>query len=119
MKRFVAILSVPAALAIAGCSHPQDNPPPTSSTQSMSMSHGDHIAMSDTDAKQASAVDVHNTVCPVSGEKVDASSVTETYHGKVYHLCDKDCAKQFKESPDKFAKAVDDNPAKYGTTPQQ
>ena len=62
----------------------------------------------------ASAVDLHNTVCPVSGDKVEDSKLTETYQGKIYHFCCDDCPKKFKEDPDKYAKAVAADPAKYG-----
>jgi YHS domain-containing protein len=60
------------------------------------------------------AVDLHNTVCPVSGEKVDDSKLVEVYDGKIYHLCCADCHNDFEKNPEKFAKAVSDDPAKYG-----
>ena len=67
---------------------------------------------------QPAAVDVHNTVCPVSGDKVETSPLTETYDGKVYHLCCKDCVKPFEQNPGKYAKAIADDPTKYGVTTQ-
>lgn len=111
MKRFVALMSLPAALAIAGCTPSQDKPAPPSST-------GDSMPMSTTDASKASATDLHNTVCPVSGDKVESSPLTQTYDGKVYHLCCKDCVKPFQKDPGKYAKQVSDDPAKYGVTTQ-
>jgi YHS domain-containing protein len=60
------------------------------------------------------AVDLHNTICPVSGDKVDNSNLVEIYGGKVYHLCCPDCHKDFEKDPAKYADAVAANPAKYG-----
>ena len=60
------------------------------------------------------AIDLGNTVCPVSGDKVGDSKLTEVYHGKIYHLCCDDCPKDFKKDPEKIAKAVAADPAKYG-----
>ena len=111
MKRFVASISLPAALAIAGCTHSQEKPAMTST--------GDSTSMSTTDATKASATDLHNTVCPVSGDKVESSRLTQTYDGKVYHLCCNDCVKPFQKDPGKYAKAVADDPAKYGVTTQK
>jgi YHS domain-containing protein len=63
---------------------------------------------------QGNVVDLHNTVCPVSGEKVGDSKLTEVYKGKVYHFCCDDCPGDFKKDPEKYAKAVAADPAKYG-----
>ena len=65
-------------------------------------------------ATQSAAVDLHNTVCPVSGEKVGPSKLTETYQGKIYHFCCDSCPEDFRKDPDKYAKAVAADPAKYG-----
>jgi YHS domain-containing protein len=58
--------------------------------------------------------DLANTVCPVTGDKVGDSKLTETYDGKVYHMCCSDCPKDFEKDPAKFAKLVAADPAKYG-----
>jgi YHS domain-containing protein len=60
------------------------------------------------------AVDLHNTICPVSGDKVDNSNLVEVYDGKIYHLCCPDCHKDFEKDPAKYATAVAANPGKYG-----
>jgi YHS domain-containing protein len=60
------------------------------------------------------AVDLRNTVCPVSNDKVADSNLVEVYDGKVYHMCCPDCHKDFEKDPAKYAKMVSDNPAKYG-----
>jgi YHS domain-containing protein len=60
------------------------------------------------------AQDVRNTICPVSGDTVLTSSLVEVYDGKVYHLCCADCHTDFEKNPEKYAKLVADNPAKYG-----
>jgi YHS domain-containing protein len=100
MNRIVASVSMTAALFVLGChnSHEEQsaNTPPTAVQA------------------QTSAVDLHNTVCPVSGEKVESSKLTEAYDGKIYHLCCNDCTKDFKKDPKKYADAVAADPAKYG-----
>jgi YHS domain-containing protein len=60
------------------------------------------------------AVDLRNTVCPVSGDKVGDSSQVEVYDGKIYHLCCDDCHKDFEKDPGKYEAAVAANPAKFG-----
>ena len=67
--------------------------------------------------KTSSAVDLHNTVCPVSGDEVGKSELTEEYNGKIYHFCCDDCPTEFKKDPKKYAARVDANPTKYGVHP--
>ncbi|HTK74180.1 MAG TPA: TRASH domain-containing protein [Gemmataceae bacterium] len=71
-----------------------------------------------TSAKQPAvppgAVDMHNTVCPVSGDKVGDSKYIGVYDNKVYHLCCDDCPKDFQKDPQKYANAVAADPVKYG-----
>ncbi len=62
----------------------------------------------------ANAVDLHNAICPVSGDKVGDSKLTEVYNGKIYHFCCDDCPKDFKKDPKKYEAAVAADPAKYG-----
>jgi YHS domain-containing protein len=62
----------------------------------------------------SAAVDLRNTVCPVSGDKVADSNLVEVYDGKVFHLCCPDCHAEFEKDPAKFEKAVAANPGKYG-----
>jgi YHS domain-containing protein len=54
---------------------------------------------------------VGNKICPVSGEKVDATSgmkpVTYEYNGKVYNLCCPGCVGKFKADPEKYSKIAD------------
>jgi YHS domain-containing protein len=107
MKRFLAVTGggiLAAALILgAGCRHNGDQVEAAGATsQSMDQS-----------VKQ-SAVDLGNTVCPVSGDKVGDSKLTEIYKGKIYHFCCDDCPKDFKKDPEKFAKAVAADPIKYG-----
>jgi YHS domain-containing protein len=59
-------------------------------------------------------VDLHNTNCAVTGDSVGDSKLTAVYQGKVYHFCCDGCPADFEKDPAKYAKAVADNPAKYG-----
>jgi YHS domain-containing protein len=67
-----------------------------------------------TPATQPAAVDLGNTVCPVSGDQVGDSKLTQTYKGKIYHFCCDECLPAFQKDPDKFAKAVAEHPDKFG-----
>jgi len=79
----------------------------------------DHTGQSTSDAAYkaalaSGAVDVGNTICPVTGDKVGGSKLIEVYSGKIYHMCCSDCPADFKKDPAKYAKLVAENPAKYG-----
>jgi YHS domain-containing protein len=53
-----------------------------------------------------------NTVCPVSGDKVGGDMgkpVYVEYKGQKYAFCCKDCAKDFKKNPDKYAALAEKN----------
>jgi len=63
---------------------------------------------------QQAAVDLKNTVCPVSGEDVGDCKLTVTYDNKVYHFCCDGCPEKFNKNPEKYVKRVTDDPAKYG-----
>lgn len=94
-RRIFVTLSIAAALALAGCE-----------------SDGMHHDASS--ANVGNAVDLGNTVCPVSGDKVGDSKLMVAYEGKVYHFCCDECPAQFKKDPAKYAKLVAADPAKYG-----
>ena len=87
-------------------------------TSAIFADEGDHHGASTQPASQPttqqSAIDLHNTVCPVSGDSVGDSKLTEVYQGKIYHLCCDDCPKDFEKDPQKYANKVAADPAKYG-----
>ena len=47
-------------------------------------------------------VDLENTACPISGEKVDGETFTD-WNGVRVHFCCPGCDKKFKKSPAKYA----------------
>ncbi len=52
-------------------------------------------------------MNVNNTICPVTGEKVDMKDrVTAEYKGKVYNLCCPACIKDFNAEPEKYSAKV-------------
>jgi YHS domain-containing protein len=104
MNRPLVCLSAAAVLCLAGFSLAQEMP-------GMDMPAK---APTSQPAADASAVDLGNTVCPVSGDKVGDSKLTATYEGKLYHFCCDDCPKKFAKDPATYAKAVAADPAKYG-----
>lgn len=58
------------------------------------------------------AVEIGNTICPVSGNRVDDGNMGEVvkyeYNGKIYNLCCKMCMKDFKKDPEKYSKIAED-----------
>ncbi len=67
-------------------------------------------------ASQAAAVnkpvDVGNTICPVSGEMVDAmEKATYVYEGKIYNFCCPSCIDTFKKDPQKYIKKIEQQKA--------
>ena len=64
---------------------------------------------------QAAKVDVGNTKCIVMAED-EAGDGTVEYQGKLYHICCKSCVKTFNKNPEKYVKALEAGPAKYGVT---
>ena len=69
--------------------------------------HQDHKGMHhDKDMAQSKAMNIGNTICPVSGQSVQAMGKPYhlEYNGKVYNLCCKACAKTFKKNPEKYSK---------------
>ena len=54
---------------------------------------------------QEEPVEVGNTVCPVTGERIGSmgEAVKYVYKGKVYNLCCPMCSAEFKKDPEKFS----------------
>jgi YHS domain-containing protein len=63
------------------------------------------------DVGAASAVDVGNKICPVTGEKIGSmeheKATKVEYKGKSYNLCCPMCAAEFKKNPAKYVKVVE------------
>lgn len=52
-------------------------------------------------------INVGNTICPVTGEKIDQETkATYTYEGKEYNLCCAMCIDAFKNDPKKYIEKV-------------
>ncbi|MGE5497669.1 MAG: YHS domain-containing protein [Syntrophothermus sp.] len=54
-----------------------------------------------------------NAVCPVLGNKVDASVQTVTYNGKAYGFCCAGCDSKFKADPEKYSKNLSEDGKKF------
>ncbi len=58
-------------------------------------------------SKTVVAEEVGNTVCPVSGEKIDEKmKATYEYEGKIYNFCCPSCVDEFKKDPQKYIKKI-------------
>ena len=59
--------------------------------------------------KVMDAVDAKNTVCPVSGDKIDDNTkATYEYEGKIYNFCCSACIEAFKKDPQKYINKLND-----------
>ena len=64
-------------------------------------------------ATAPAAVDVKNTKClDTLDDTKDGPTVV--YEGKIYHFCCDDCVVKFKKDPEKYVKALNADPGKYG-----
>ena len=67
----------------------------------------------DNSAAAKNAVDVGNTICPVTGEKIDEKTKeTYVYEGKIYNFCCPMCVPKFKKEPEKYIKKIEEEKAK-------
>jgi len=59
------------------------------------------------------AVNVGNAICPISGELIsdvgEGKGVQIEHKGKIYNVCCKFCAKDFKKNPEKFITIIEKN----------
>jgi len=64
-------------------------------------------------ATTSDSIKVGNAICPVSGELIadvgEGQGVQIEHNGKIYNVCCKFCAKDFKKNPEKFIKVIEDN----------
>ena len=61
------------------------------------------------DEDDSSVIEVGNSVCPVSGEKVGTMGpvVKYEYKGKIYNLCCEGCVSSFAKDPEKYIAIVE------------
>ena len=59
------------------------------------------VGVGPTAAYAGEVIDVGNTSCPVSGDKV-SPKVSYVYQGKKYHFCCTGCIKKFQKNPEKY-----------------
>jgi len=66
-------------------------------------------AFAEEGGQKAGAVELGNTICPVSGEKIGemGEAVKVEYNGKIYNLCCPFCVTTFNEDPEKYAKIAE------------
>lgn len=66
-----------------------------------------------TPVKTAAKVKPWNEVCPVLGNKVNASVKTVEYNGKAYGFCCSGCDDKFAKDPEKYSKNLSKDGKKY------
>lgn len=63
----------------------------------------------ETTAEVSELQNVDNKICPVSGEKIKEEEKFQVeYEGKIYNLCCKMCAKDFKKNPEKYIEKLEE-----------
>lgn len=82
------------------------------------MMDDDDMPKGQMDATSTKAIEVGNKICPVSGEKVGEMGeiIKYEYNGKIYNLCCKACAKDFKKDPEKYSKIAEEEVAQSTMT---
>ena len=59
-------------------------------------------------------VDVKNTKCIVMEDSIGSSKNYVEYKGSVYRICCSDCVATFNKNPEKYVKALESEPLKFG-----
>jgi len=69
--------------------------------------------MEEMDEHHSELINVGNAICPVSGEYIsdvgEGKGVQIKHEGKIYNVCCKFCAKDFKKDPAKFITIIEHN----------
>ncbi|MDD5021993.1 MAG: YHS domain-containing protein [Endomicrobiaceae bacterium] len=66
------------------------------------------VATNAVTAEVTKPVDVGNTICPVTGNKIDESTKAKyEYEGKIYNFCCPMCINTFKSNPQKYIKKIE------------
>ncbi len=113
MKTKVLLTGVLAVLAYGGMALAhggEDHDEATEQKEASATAPAPAKAVADEAVK---AVEVGNTMCPVSGHKVGEMGgvVSYEYEGKLYNTCCKMCFKDFEKDPKKYAKIAEDQAA--------
>lgn len=82
--------------------------------------HKDHKVSENKEGEKvnSNSIKVGNRICPVSNEWIpEGEEIKYEYEGKIYNLCCKMCAKDFKKNPIKFSNIAEKLMLKeHGTT---
>ena len=71
------------------------------------------VVMFGVNAIVLAATAIGNTICPVTGEKInDKAKATYEYQGKIYNFCCPMCVDRFKKEPDKYIKKINEGQEK-------
>lgn len=74
--------------------------------ESMQLAQNKNIT---TSAQKAKAVKEDNTICPVTGKKIeDGTNANVEYKGKIYNLCCFGCIEEFKKNSQKYVSKFKD-----------
>jgi len=71
----------------------------------------DTVILKPTSEQLSKAVDLKNTICPITKAKIGemGSGVSVIYKGQIIHLCCSGCPSSFAKDPEKYLKMVKDD----------
>ncbi len=84
----MAVAVIAAMVVLGGCKKKEQPTQQTPTTEQMKQT-------------AAQAMEVEQTVCPVTGEKIDKNVFVE-YKGKKVYFCMESCKKAFEQDPEKY-----------------
>lgn len=102
----------------------EENEDPMTGHDDMDSMQGDEqmgSMIGEMDEEGAPVIEVGNSVCPVSGEKVGTMGpvVKYEYKGKIYNLCCEGCVSSFKKDPEKYVAIVEKNMVAEGSVEEK
>lgn len=101
MRKWSLLIVLGLVLAAAPIAQAQEDP----MAEDMGAAAGETMK-----AAEVTAVEVGNTICPVTGNVIDMSkSIKFEYNGKIYNLCCPACISSFADDPEKFAKIAEES----------
>lgn len=75
----------------------------------ISIKDAEAAAVETTSPETPEAIEVGNTICPVTGDEIDSETkVTYEYEGNIYNFCCEACVEEFKKDPEKYIEAMEE-----------
>jgi len=99
-KILITTLVLALALGFAGCKKKESSAEPQTTMKDMQMQTAKTAENANNAATQAAA-STEQTLCPVTGDKIDPKVFVE-YKGKKVYFCCSSCESTFNKNPEKY-----------------